>query len=77
MADNSRRNRTLKSTVNEMFKAKNIYDVTDRLIERYEAPFDAKDGDPCLKTTIVYVGTTRAVDAQKEEEATWNSAWDI
>lgn len=74
---NGNKNRLLKSTVGEYFKAWNVYDGSNRLIERYEAPLATGNGDPCLKTTITYVGASRNVQAQKEEEAPWNSSWDI
>lgn len=42
----------------------------------YEAPADTQDGQECLKTLFVYIGTSSAVLLSKEVAARWDKAFD-
>lgn len=56
-------------------KRKHVYDELSRLVEIYEAVFNAPHGGPCLKTTYTYVGNTGLVDTSIETLAQWDSSW--
>ncbi len=53
------------------------YDGSARMVSIYEARADAADGSPCMKTSYAYVTGTTRIEKRKEEEATWDSSWDI
>lgn len=63
----------LKENIKQYFE----YDGSSRMVTVYEARANAQNGEPCLKTTYTYVSTSTRVQAMKEEDATWSSAWDI
>lgn len=63
----------LKENIKQYF----VYDMSSRMSIVYEARANASDGSPCLKTTYTYVSTSTRVQAMKEEDSTWSSAWDI
>ncbi len=63
----------LKENIKQWF----VYDGTSRMVNVYEAAYNAADGDPCLKTTYSYVSTSTRIQAMKEEDATWDDSWDI
>lgn len=50
---------------------------TDKRVKAiYEAPADTQNGQECLKTLYVYIGTSSAVLLSKEIAAKWDSAFD-
>ena len=53
------------------------YDVSDRVSAIYEAHADTAHGKPCLKTTYEYSGSSTRITKAKEEDATWDSSYDI
>lgn len=67
----------LKTGEKEYIKAYLVYDGSSRLTTIYEARANADHGAYCLKTTYAYDGTSNRVQKSKEEDATWDSSWDI
>ena len=67
----------LKTDQNEYIKSYLAYAGSSRLQYVYEAKANAAHGDPCLKTTYTYVATSTRVEKMKEEDATWDSSYDI
>lgn len=67
----------LTSLRNELKKEFVVYDGSDRPIEYYQAPINAEDGTPCLKTTVSYDGVSTRVEKSKEELALWDASYDI
>lgn len=67
----------LTTIKNEVMKSHSVYDVSDRLIELYEAAVWAADGEECLVTKYTYVGAKTIVENAKEFKATWDETWDI
>lgn len=61
----------------EVLKSHSVYDVSDRLIELYEAVVWADQGEECLLTKYEYVGVKTIVENTREFKATWDSSWDI
>ncbi len=53
------------------------YDVDGRMIATYVASYAANDGEPCLKTTYAYDGSSTRIQKRKESLDVWDSAWDI
>jgi hypothetical protein len=49
----------------------------DRVKFLYEANADTSDGQPCLKSAFVYVGSSQTPLYSIEMDATWNGQWDI
>lgn len=50
------------------------YDGSNREITIIEAPIHAKDGEPCLRTQIKYVGATTQILGSKEDVSIWVEA---
>jgi hypothetical protein len=67
----------LKTNLHELTKSYAVYDISSRISELYEARTNAGHGDPCIKTTLTYVGLTLRVLKRKEEISTWDSSYDI
>lgn len=67
----------LRTNALENIKQHFVYDVSNRMTDVYEARANARNGDPCLRTTYTYVSTSTRVQAMKETDATWDSSWDI
>lgn len=64
----------LTSLKNELKKEYMELDGSDRTIAIYQAPLHVKDGEDCLKTELVYFGTTSIVIKSKETIGTWVAA---
>jgi hypothetical protein len=60
-----------------LIKQHMVYDVSNRLSYLYEAVVEAKHGEKCLVTHFHYSGTTSLVTDIKEDNSTWDSAWDL
>lgn len=67
----------LRTNAYEYIKSYLVYDGSDRMQYVYEARANAQHGEPCLKTTYTYWTTSARIKQMKEEEATWDSSWDI
>lgn len=67
----------IKTGSMEYIKQHLVYDVSNRLIEVYEARANAVDGAYALKTTYAYDNTSLRVVSMKEESSTWTASWDI
>lgn len=66
----------IKVCDSEFTKKYYVYDVSDRVTEIYEAPVNAANGAPCMKTTIGYWTTTTKVKLVVHSASTWNTAWE-
>ncbi len=75
MAEQS--SRALITGAKEYVKQYFVYDESNRMTDVYEARANARDGEPALRTSYVYVGATNNVQAMKEAESLWSSAWDL
>lgn len=54
-----------------------INPTTDGRIKAiYEAPSDTQDGQPCMKTLFVYIGSSANPLFSKEVPSTWQAAFD-
>lgn len=71
-----RRGRLL-TEANEMVKQYLVHDGNGRLTDVYTAHTDAGDGTPCTRTRYTYVATTTRIEKRKEQNATWDSDWDM
>lgn len=67
----------ISTQAKEAVKFYAVYDGTGRMTETYTAAVNASDGDPCLKTSYVYDGSSNRVTKSKEEVSTWSSSYDI
>ena len=66
----------IPSLIKNLKKVKFFY--TNHLVTAaYEAPSDAINGDKCILTRYTYYVGTSDVDGMVEENAVWNSAWDM
>jgi hypothetical protein len=61
----------------EVVKVYQVFDGSDRVIEKYEALANTPDGGPCLKTEYVYSGAMTVAQKMKESQSTWLAAYDI
>lgn len=73
MADNTIRN--IRHSLEAGVMTYSEHDVRNRLINLYEAAWDAQHGDGCLLTKFKYVGDTSVVEKSIELAASWDSAW--
>lgn len=53
------------------------YDGDGRMTATYVASYAAEHGDPCLKTTYAYDGSSTRIQKRKESVDAWDSSWDI
>ncbi len=67
----------LKTTLKENVKKYYVFDGSARMTDVYEARSNAAHGDTCLHTQYVYDGATFRIQKSKEQNATWDSAWEI
>lgn len=67
----------LTSLKNELKKEFVAYDGSDRPISYYQAHINAGDGEPCLLTTITYVGVSTRIEKSKETIGLWSTAYEI
>lgn len=67
----------IKSGEKELIKSYIVYDGSSRMEIVYEAPSEAVNGAPCLKTQYEYDGATTRITKMKESVVTWDSSWDI
>mgnify|MGYP007082005526 CR=1 FL=1 len=67
----------LNTVAKEATKTFSVYDGSDRLITRWEAPSNTVDGKPALKTEYTYIGVTTKLEKSRESIDVWSSAYDI
>lgn len=73
---NDRRGR-LQTEAHEMVKQYLVYDGSGRVTDVYTAHTDAVDGTPCSRTRYSYDGVSSRIEKRKEQDATWDSSWDM
>lgn len=67
----------LKSLDRQQLKQHIVHDSQQRVQFVFEAPVDARNGDPCLVTEYVYINSTETiVISRQERQYRWKSAWD-
>jgi len=71
-----RRGRLL-TEAHEMVKQHLVYDVGGRMTDVYTAHTDAANGTPCSRTRYTYDGVSTRIENRKEQDATWDSTWDM
>lgn len=78
MTDKNRTSIGISSLVKELIKQRFVYDLSNRVVEIYEAATDAKNGDPCVRTRYNYdlVVTSRVI-GMVEEPSSWDSSWEF
>lgn len=79
MADDivSTKHEILKSLEGQQLKQHIVHDSQSRAQFIFEAPVDAKDGEPCLVTELVYIDATETVVICKQErQYRWKAIWD-
>lgn len=64
----------LKTHQHGLVKQYLTYDGSSRMEFVYEAPADAEDGAPCVKTQYVYSGVSTRIIKMLETVSTWVSA---
>lgn len=63
---------------NQLMKQHFIYDGVERIATLYETVTEATHGSPCIVTRYSYINPTSfKVQSMVEENALWDSAWDI
>lgn len=77
MADNSKNSEMLKSQRDEYVKQHIEYDVDGRVIKVYTAYTDAGHGKRCSLVRYAYIPASAKVSYMKEENSTWDSAWEV
>lgn len=68
--------RMLKTHRNELVKQYVVYDGQGRPTDNYEARADTKVGTPCLRTRLLYDGTSNRVTHRLEVEDVWQVGFD-
>lgn len=64
----------LISHKNELVKQYIEYDGSDRVSKVYTAHIKVKDGEACMVTEYVYVGTSTRIEKRRESYGTWVAA---
>lgn len=67
----------LITEAHEMVKQYLVYDGDGRVTDVYTAHTDAITGTPCSRTRYSYVTGTTRVEKRKEQDATWDTTWDM
>ena len=73
----SKTTKDLKTQLHELAKQYIEYDLDGRPSVIYTAQTNTKHGVACSKVTYEYVPGTSRVLKMKEDNATWDQAWDI
>ena len=67
----------LKSLEGQQLKQHIVHDASKRPIFIFEAPINARDGDPCLVTEYVYLDPTEPiVISRQERQYRWKEVWE-
>lgn len=67
----------LKTLMNELSKTYILLDVNSRAQFIYQAPYNAKHADVCLRTEYTYASpTSTIIIGIKETEGVWDSSYD-
>lgn len=78
MSNENRKSIGINSLDSQLMKQHFVYDVSERLTDLYETVTEATHGSPCIVTRYTYISPTSfKVQAMREENAVWDSAWDI
>lgn len=71
------RSALLISLEGQLLKQHSVHDAQGRVVFLFEAPVNAKDGEPCLVTEYVYLSpTSTQVKDRQESHYRWKSAWE-
>ena len=67
----------LQTLERQQLKQHIVYDAEGREFLIFEAPIDAKDGEPCLVTEYRYSGpSSTRITGHQERQYRWKAAWD-
>jgi hypothetical protein len=67
----------IKQLREECLKEYRVYDDTFRPLAIYQAHTDCEHGEPCMKTSYIYAGSSGRIVKKKEEIVPWDSSWDV
>ena len=70
-------NDIIKLLREEALKEYRQYDEFFRPLAIYQAQTESDHGEPCLKTSYFYDGTSNRIVKKKEEIVPWDSNWDV
>lgn len=67
----------IKTSQQQYVKTHSVFDGSFRLTHIYEAASATTNGAPCMVTRFSYDGSSSRIENSVEEDAFWDSSWDI